>query len=193
MCKLQEFSLWLSRLRALRSLREDRGLIPGLAQWVKDLGVLQAVVLIHRYSLALVLLLLGCRPQLGNFHVLHVWPYKAKKQKRSSHRGATETKPTRNHEVAGLIPWLCALGEGSCIALSCGVGHRCGSDLELLWLWHRLAATALIGPLAWEPPYAAMALIRQNAIFKVYIPFIVIIKYLLYSLCCIYPCSLFYT
>ena len=24
----------------------------------------------------------------------------------------------------------------------------------MLWLWHRLAATALIRPLAWEPPYA---------------------------------------
>ena len=35
-----------------------------------------------------------------------------------------------------------------------GVGHRCGSDPELLWLWRRPAATALIGPLAWEPPYA---------------------------------------
>ena len=34
--------------------------------------------------------------------------------------------------------------------MSCGVGHRCGSDLVLLWLWHRLAATALIRPLAWE-------------------------------------------
>ena len=41
--------------------------------------------------------------------------------------------------------------------MSCGVGHRCGSDLSLLWLWCRLAATALIGPLAWEPPYAANA------------------------------------
>ena len=27
----------------------------------------------------------------------------------------------------------------------------------LLWLWHRLAATAPISPLAWEPPYAAGA------------------------------------
>ena len=27
----------------------------------------------------------------------------------------------------------------------------------LLWLWHRLAATALIGPLAREPPYAVGA------------------------------------
>ena len=39
--------------------------------------------------------------------------------------------------------------------MSCGIGHRHGSDLALLWLWHRLAAIALIRPLAWEPPYAA--------------------------------------
>ena len=38
--------------------------------------------------------------------------------------------------------------------MSCGVGHRRGSDPALLWLWRSLAATALIGPLAWEPPYA---------------------------------------
>ena len=37
--------------------------------------------------------------------------------------------------------------------MSCGVGHRCGSDPLLLWLWCRLAAIALIQPLAWEPPY----------------------------------------
>ena len=38
--------------------------------------------------------------------------------------------------------------------MSCGVGHRRSSDLALLWLWCRLAAMALIRPLAWEPPYA---------------------------------------
>ena len=38
--------------------------------------------------------------------------------------------------------------------MSCGVGHRCGLDLVLLWLWCRPAAAAPIGPLAWEPPYA---------------------------------------
>ena len=37
------------------------------------------------------------------------------------------------------------------------VGCRRGSDPALLWLWHRPVATALIGPLAWEPPYAAGA------------------------------------
>ena len=38
--------------------------------------------------------------------------------------------------------------------MSCGVGHRCGSDPELLWLWYRLVATDLIRPLAREPLYA---------------------------------------
>ena len=30
-----------------------------------------------------------------------------------------------------------------------------GLDPPLLWLWCRQAASAPIGPLAWEPPYAA--------------------------------------
>ena len=37
--------------------------------------------------------------------------------------------------------------------MSGGVGRRHSSDLAFLWLWHR-PATALIGPLAWEPPFA---------------------------------------
>ena len=40
--------------------------------------------------------------------------------------------------------------------MSYGVGHRQGLDLELLCLWLWLAAVALIRPLAWEPPYAAL-------------------------------------
>ena len=39
--------------------------------------------------------------------------------------------------------------------MSCGVGHRCSSDLVLLWQWCRQVATALIQTLAWEPPYTA--------------------------------------
>ena len=39
--------------------------------------------------------------------------------------------------------------------MSCGVACRHGSDPELLLLWCRPAAVAPIGPLAWEPPYAA--------------------------------------
>ena len=41
--------------------------------------------------------------------------------------------------------------------MSCGVGRRRSSDPELLWLWRRLAATAPVRPLAWEPPYAVGA------------------------------------
>ena len=41
--------------------------------------------------------------------------------------------------------------------VSCGVGCRHGSDLALLWLWCGPVAAAPIGPLAWEPPYAASA------------------------------------
>ena len=48
--------------------------------------------------------------------------------------------------------------------MSCGTGLRCGLDLALLWLWHRLAAL-IICP-AWEPPYDTDAALekaeRQN-------------------------------
>ena len=47
--------------------------------------------------------------------------------------------------------------------MSCGVGHRRGSEPTLLWLWHRLAVTASVGPLAWEPLCAVgVALKRQK-------------------------------
>ena len=46
--------------------------------------------------------------------------------------------------------------------MSCGVGHRLRLDLALLWLWHRLVATAPISSLAWEPPYAAGAVLKAQ-------------------------------
>ena len=56
--------------------------------------------------------------------------------------------PVSIYEVAGLIPGLA----------------QWVKDLGLLELWCRLAATALIRPLAWEPPYAlaAVALKKIN-------------------------------
>ena len=39
--------------------------------------------------------------------------------------------------------------------MNCGVGCRCSSYPELLWLWRGPAPTAPTVPLAWEPPYAA--------------------------------------
>ena len=46
--------------------------------------------------------------------------------------------------------------------MSCGVGHRHGLDPALLWLWHRPAATAPIGPLAWKLPYAVGAALKRQ-------------------------------
>ena len=46
--------------------------------------------------------------------------------------------------------------------MSCGIGCRRGLDLLLLWLWHRLAAVALIQPIAWEPPYALGATLKAE-------------------------------
>ena len=49
---------------------------------------------------------------------------------------------------------------GSGVAVSCSVGHRCGLDLVLLWLW--LAAVAPITPVAWEPPYGAGVALKSK-------------------------------
>ena len=46
--------------------------------------------------------------------------------------------------------------------MSCGVGRRHGSEPPLLWLWCRPEATALIGPLVWEPPCAAGASLKRK-------------------------------
>ena len=46
--------------------------------------------------------------------------------------------------------------------MSCGVGHRPGLDPELLWLWYRPAATALIQRLAWELPCAMGSALKSK-------------------------------
>ena len=80
----------------------------------------------------------------------------------SSLCGAVETNQTRDHGVAGSIPSIALWVGGSGVAMSCGVGHRHDSDLMLLRLWRRPAAIAPIGPLAWEPPYAAGAALKKR-------------------------------
>ena len=74
----------------------------------------------------------------------------------------------------GFLSW-CS-GQGSGIAVSCGVGRRRGLDSTLLWLWHRPVAMAPIRPLSWESPHAMGAALekakkkkkkkRQNIVYQ---------------------------
>ena len=56
------------------------------------------------------------------------------------------TNLTSIYEDSGLIPGLA----------------QCVEDPVSLWLWCRQAAAALIGPLAWELPYASGAVLKRK-------------------------------
>ena len=59
------------------------------------------------------------------------------------------TNPTSIHDYEGSIPGLSQLvKDPACCELWCR--SKTWVDPVLLWLWYRLAAAALISPLAWK-------------------------------------------
>ena len=65
--------------------------------------------------------------------------------------------------LSGLRIWCC------CELWFC---HRCSLDPTLTWLWHRPAATALIGPLAWVSPYKQLFFCLFKFVFIIEMIFI---------------------
>ena len=65
------------------------------------------------------------------------------------------------HEDTGYIPGLTQWVKGYSVAVNCG--HRHSLDLALLWLWHWLAAVALIRPVAWELLYDMSVALKKKA------------------------------
>ena len=84
-----------------------------------------------------------------------------KKYSKIKYLGINLTKDVKDHEDAGSILGLAWWVKGTGVAVSCGVGRRCGSDPVLLWLWCRLVATAPIRSLAWELLYASGVALKK--------------------------------
>ena len=88
----------------LTGIRKDISLIPGLAQWVKDLALLWVW---RRLAVAAPIRPLPWEPPYAKGLALQ--RQKTKKRKRQaqrSHRGSTVMNPTSTHEDLGSIPGL---------------------------------------------------------------------------------------
>ena len=66
----------------------------------------------------------------------------------SSHCGSVVMNPTSIHEEGSLILGPAQWVKDTALLWAAAQVEDCSSEPELLWLWYRLAAAALIRPLA---------------------------------------------
>ena len=102
---------------------------------------------------------------LGNEKTLTktVWIYlNIQKVFRSSSCGSVGYETNQYPWGCRYDPWPRSVGLGTGVAVSCGVGCRCGLDLVLPGLWYRVATPTPIQPLAWELPHAAGAALKSK-------------------------------
>ena len=57
--------------------------------------------------------------------------------------------------------------------MTCGAGGKLSSDYASLWLWCRLATSTPIQSLAWEPPHAVGAALKNK---KIVLSFKIVLK-----------------
>ena len=95
--------MWVSRLKAQHSFYEDAGLIPGLPQQVKDLGIAASCGVGHRCGLDPVLRLVVAQPAAAALIRPLAWelPYAAGAV--LNKRTNKKTKPQNKKKICGMV------------------------------------------------------------------------------------------